>query len=91
MKKTLRFLVSGRVQQVGYREATRRKAQAWGLSGWVTNLADGRVEVVAQGEENLLGLLESWLWEGPGAAQVKEVMREEISRGEDLMDFEVRR
>ena len=46
-----RILVSGRVQQVGYRDYMVRKAQALGVRGWVRNLTDGRVEMLADGDD----------------------------------------
>ncbi len=53
-----RFLVSGRVQGVFYRGSTREQAVALGLSGYARNLPDGRVEVVASGDEGALDVLE---------------------------------
>ncbi|MGE0372536.1 MAG: acylphosphatase [Gammaproteobacteria bacterium] len=85
----IRCLVSGRVQGVYYRAATRRQAQALGLTGWVCNLPDGRVELVAMGDEDLLRELRDWLWQGPPRAGVVAV---ECARAEHppLPRFEVR-
>ena len=71
-----RFLVSGRVQRVHFRAATRERALALGLDGQALNLADGRVEVVAAGEAAALEALAEWLQHGPPAARVEQVLRE---------------
>ena len=73
-----RFLVSGRVQGVFFRASTRDEASVLGLAGSATNLADGRVEVIAEGREPELDALEHWLWQGPPAARVTAVTREGI-------------
>jgi len=72
----MRFLVSGRVQGVFYRASTREQAVALGLSGHARNLPDGRVEVIACGDDAALVALERWLWQGPPASRVDEVTRE---------------
>ncbi len=65
--------VSGRVQGVFYRSNTRRKALELGITGWVRNLPDGRVEIVAEGErEKLLSLIE-WCRRGPPLARVEDL------------------
>lgn len=71
-----RFWVSGRVQGVSYRVSTREQAGRFGLSGYVRNLPDGRVEVLAVGSEGAIGALERWLWQGPPHARVEDVQRE---------------
>ena len=71
-----RFYVSGRVQQVAFRAATREQAGRFGLAGYARNLPDGRVEVLAVGEEGAISALERWLWQGPPAARVEDVARE---------------
>jgi len=68
-----RFVVSGRVQGVGFRYFVVREAESLGLSGWVRNLPTGDVEVVAAGERALVELLESRLWRGPPHARVAHV------------------
>jgi acylphosphatase len=68
-----RFVVSGRVQGVGFRYFVARELQALGVAGWVRNLADGRVEVVAAGDEAQLAAVEGRLWLGPPHAQVASV------------------
>jgi acylphosphatase len=73
----VRCLVSGRVQGVYYRSATAAQAQRLGLDGWVQNLADGRVEVVAAGATAAVTTLTGWLWTGPPAARVESVLLEE--------------
>ncbi len=70
-----RFLVSGRVQGVFYRASTREQAQRLGLSGSARNLPDGRVEVVVEGAEDAVNVLEAWLRQGPPAARVDAVVR----------------
>ncbi|WP_049722898.1 acylphosphatase [Gilvimarinus polysaccharolyticus] len=68
------YLVSGRVQGVSYRASTEQKARALGLTGWVRNLSDGRVELIARGSDSQLKLLEAWLWQGPSQAAVTQVV-----------------
>lgn len=69
-EKTLHLLIHGKVQGVYFRASARQKAQALGLNGWVRNLADGRVELLAQGPEAALQALLTWAWQGPSAARV---------------------
>jgi acylphosphatase len=64
MIERMRVIVTGRVQGVFFRESTRRKALSLGLSGWVLNLPDGRVEWVAEGEKNDLEVLLRWCQAG---------------------------
>jgi len=79
---TARFLVSGRVQGVFFRASTREQALDLGLAGHAKNLADGRVEVLASGTGDALDALEQWLWQGPPAAKVAQVLREDLARQE---------
>lgn len=73
MKSCRHYRVSGYVQGVFFRASTREKARGLGLTGWVRNLADGRVEAVACGELAQLELLEQWLRQGPELAKVDSV------------------
>ena len=67
-------LVSGRVQGVFYRATAARRAQELGLHGYARNLADGRVEVMACGEERAVQAFVSWLWIGSSASKVSAVV-----------------
>lgn len=71
-----RYFVSGSVQGVGFRYFTQRTASRLGLSGFVRNLRDGRVEVLAIGSADLLATLKSELERGPGGATVSAVYEE---------------
>ncbi len=71
-----RFIVTGCVQGVNFRAATRAAARGLGLRGWVRNLPDGDVELLACGSATAVDQLEQWLWQGPPAARVTDVMRE---------------
>jgi len=74
MKKVgMHCYVSGRVQGVFFRASTKAKAQTLGVTGWVKNLPDGRVEVLAFGEEGNIAILQKWLHEGPAGAQVTDI------------------
>jgi len=82
--------VSGRVQGVFYREATRQKAQELGLSGWVTNLPDGRVEALFEGASDSVRQVVRWCEGGTPEASVDNVEADfEVAKG-DLDGFEVR-
>lgn len=71
-----RFLVVGKVQGVLFRASTRERALDLGLRGRATNLADGGVEVIAEGQAAALDALEAWLQQGPPAARVGSVVRQ---------------
>ena len=89
-RRTVRYLVSGRVQGVFYRASAASAARRLGLAGWARNLPDGRVEVVADGEAEALAELSDWLWKGPPAAVVDGVRVEEWTGGGIEADFHVR-
>jgi acylphosphatase len=65
--------VSGRVQGVYYRGTAVSRAREMGITGYARNLADGRVEVLAQGPEAAVAAFIEWLWIGSGAAKVTGV------------------
>lgn len=67
------LLISGLVQGVYYRASTETRASELGLTGYARNLADGRVEVVAEGTEDQLAQLKAWCEDGPPAARVDSV------------------
>jgi acylphosphatase len=75
--RRVRAIVIGRVQGVSYRMSTVIEARAHGITGWVRNLADGSVELEAQGEEAALNALLAWCAHGPPAARVTGVAVED--------------
>lgn len=85
--KAIQAHVSGQVQGVNYRQACRQTARSLGLFGWVRNLADGRVEVWAQGDPDACDKLVEWLWAGPPAASVTGVETDTVSPDRTLRDF----
>ena len=78
-----RYLISGRVQGVFYRASAQSYAQSLVLSGWVRNRRDGRVELLACGDETVLETLEKWLEIGPEYAKVTNI--EVISENPSIM------
>lgn len=66
-------IVSGRVQMVLYRDFAQRKARGLGLAGYVKNLPEGTVEVMAQGEHEALESLVAQLQRGPMFSRVDDV------------------
>lgn len=87
MTKAVHVVVSGQVQGVGYRQGCRSVARSLGLVGWVRNLADGRVELFAQGPENGIDRLVDWVWAGPSAARVSGVESDVVAPDNTLTDF----
>jgi len=73
MAASYRFVVSGRVQGVYFRQSTIGVARGLGLDGWVMNRADGRVEGLASGDDSALHALREWLSHGPPQARVDAV------------------
>jgi acylphosphatase len=84
-----RVVVHGEVQGVFFRDSARREADRRGVSGWVSNRADGAVEAVFEGSESAVGELIAWARSGPPRAEVRdvEVFEEEP---EGLEGFRVR-
>jgi acylphosphatase len=72
-RETRRYVISGRVQGVGFRWFVEREAATLGLTGWVRNRPNGSVEVMATGTREQLAALHGRLREGPRAARVDEV------------------
>ena len=72
--------VSGRVQGVWFRASTQNKALSLNITGWVKNLPDGRVELMACGEQADIIRFQDWLRVGPPNAQVDDLLIESIDR-----------
>ncbi len=88
-KQQLRAWVQGRVQGVNFRATTTQRANTLNLTGYVKNLPDGRVEVLAEGEEPNLRQLVDFLHEGPPAASVSDVTTEWQAPSGDYRTFKV--
>ncbi len=87
--KSVLARVSGKVQGVWFRASTLEQAQRLGVTGYVRNLADGRVEILAQGGGHAVEALIDWAHSGPSQASVSDVLVEDYD-GEDLyLDFEI--
>ena len=72
-REQIHAVVHGRVQGVGFRDATQHRAYELGVSGWVRNQPDNTVEVVAEGDHKTLEQFLAFLWRGPNAARVLRV------------------
>jgi acylphosphatase len=71
-----RFLIGGRVQGVGFRFFAERRAAVEGVHGWVRNLADGRVEVRVEGDQESVDRVEAALRRGPSGARIESFAAE---------------
>lgn len=85
-----RYLISGQVQGVFYRAGAQHQASLLDLCGWVRNLADGRVELLACGDRLALVELEKWLKIGPEYAKVSNI--KVIAQSPEVLpsNFEIR-
>ncbi|HWX45356.1 MAG TPA: DNA polymerase ligase N-terminal domain-containing protein [Solirubrobacteraceae bacterium] len=88
-ERAIRAVVAGAVQGVGFREATRRRAGALGVMGWVRNAEEGGVAVHAEGSRDAIEALIAFLRQGPRGAAVEEVAVENV-RVEGHEQFAVR-
>lgn len=87
-KMCIRAVISGTVQGVFFRAGTQQKAQQLHLTGWVKNLMDGQVELIACGDQDSIMLLTEWLWKGTPNAKVSNVHWEEIP-WQEFMEFNI--
>jgi acylphosphatase len=88
--RAVHVFVSGRVQGVGFRDWTRREAQALKLTGWVRNLNDGRVEAVFEGPADKVGAVLEKIKTGPSTARVEGVEVNDQAPTGEFKDFERR-
>lgn len=85
-----RFLVSGRVQGVGFRYYVQDHAAAEGVHGHARNLEDGRVEIVAEGDAESVVRVERAVRRGPSSARVENVVVEEVVPSGRATGFSIR-
>ncbi|MEK7162442.1 MAG: acylphosphatase [Patescibacteria group bacterium] len=84
-----RMRVFGRVQRVLFRDSARRRAQALGLTGYVKNLEDGSLEIVAKGEGEKVREFFEWAKRGPIFARVDKFEIGRAAFSEDFKDFTI--
>ncbi len=87
--KRVRLIIEGRVQGVFFRDSTRMKAEALGVTGWVRNRRDGSVEAVAEGPDERVREFVAWCRKGPPAARVERVRETPEEYKGELSSFEV--
>ena len=90
MRVARRFVISGRVQNVGFRYFTQNAAAREGVAGWVQNLPDGRVEVFVEGDEDAITRVERAIRSGPPGARVDNVYVQEDEAAGTLKGFRIK-
>ncbi len=85
--KAVKLRVIGEVQGVYYRQTCRSVARSLGLVGSVRNMADGSVEIRAQGDSDAIDRLLDWAWVGPAGSSVRGVESESMPFDNTLADF----
>ena len=81
------YLITGRVQRVYFRQSTLTEAEQLGLTGWVRNLPDGRVESMAYGSSAALEQFDAWLRVGPKMASVDQVEQRAVDADDAPVSF----
>ena len=90
MQVARRYLISGRVQGVGFRAFTYDAAAREGLHGWVRNLGDGRVEVLFEGDMEAVERAEAKLRRGPAGARIQDLIAEDVAPSGRATGFNIR-
>jgi acylphosphatase len=90
MRIARRYLITGRVQGVGFRYFAQRVAVQHGISGWVRNTPDGRVEVEAEGDADAMHQFEQQISTGPAGAYVDHVGTTDVAVGPVHSGFTIR-
>ncbi len=88
--KRFHIIVKGKVQGVFYRDNTQKKASELGLNGYVKNLPDGTVEIIAEGDEDKLNQLVNFCKTNPGYSNVTIIEIKELKPSNEFNSFEVR-
>lgn len=88
-KIRVHVFITGKVQGVGYRMSTWQAANNLGLSGWVRNLPDGRVEAVFEGSRDMVEEMINWCYQGSAAVVKDLVVESEAPEG--IQGFEIKR
>jgi acylphosphatase len=83
------LVISGRVQGVGFRWHTRETAEKFGVSGWVRNLFDGRVEAEVQADAATLAKFEAHLRTAHAFARVDDIIKKDLEPKQDNVPFEI--
>jgi acylphosphatase len=83
------LIIKGRVQGVGYRMSAYDAAIELGITGWVKNLHDGSVEVLAESDKATLEQFALWAQKGPAYAEVSEVKTEELTATGEFKRFNI--
>ncbi|ABZ76177.1 acylphosphatase [Shewanella halifaxensis HAW-EB4] len=87
--KRVMIKVKGKVQGVSYRQNTLVQANALGVTGYVSNLSDGSVQILAQGSQLAVDKLISWCYIGAPMSRVEAVVVEEDEADEIYLDFSI--
>jgi len=91
MNKSIHLYISGMVQGVGYRQFVRYVARKLGVTGWVQNLPDGRVEAMVHGSEDQLKELIRRCKKGSFVSEVKDIDVIWMENEETFDGFEIRK
>ena len=89
VKKTVRWIIHGRVQGVFFRGTARQVARRLNIKGSAVNLSDGTVEVIAEGAASAVKQFQSWLVVGPDMAKVTKVETVDLEHHTEFKDFKI--
>jgi len=90
MRVARRYTITGRVQGVGFRFFTEDAARREGLHGWVRNLVDGRVEIMAEGDAEAVDRFERHVRHGPPGARIEQIEVDHVAPTGNATGFSVR-
>lgn len=90
MSRAVNILVSGKVQGVCFRAATKKQADKRGIVGYAKNLSDGRVEIKAYGDDAAISELIDWSYKGSLFSKVKQVEVSELEPAENFKNFDIK-
>ncbi len=84
-----RIIIEGQVQGVSFRFYTEKRGKQLGLKGIVRNLSNGNVEILVEGDADIVDQLEEWCWEGSPYSHVTNVFSESITNESGLSAFRI--